>query len=64
MRVRKAPKELKKRKISEEVEFYARKEEALTKKHKLSPAFLRPPYQYTAIENKTIERIHEDDWMK
>ena len=64
MRARPAPKGPKKHSISKEVEFYARKEAALKKKNKLSPAFLRPPYQYTCIENKTIERIHENDWMK
>ena len=26
----------------------------------LSEAFLRPPYQYTSLENDTITRAHED----
>lgn len=26
----------------------------------LSDAFLRPPYQYTSLENDTITRVHED----
>ena len=30
----------------------------------LTEAFLRPPYQYTSLENKTIETLHENDWMK
>lgn len=30
----------------------------------LSEAFLRPPYQYTSQENGTIERLHENDWLK
>lgn len=30
----------------------------------LTEAFLRPPYQYTSLENKTIEALHENDWMK
>lgn len=30
----------------------------------LTEAFLRPPYQYTSLENKTIEVLHENDWMK
>lgn len=30
----------------------------------LSEAFLRPPYQYTSQENSTIERLHENDWLK
>ena len=30
----------------------------------LSDAFLRPPYQYTSQENDTIERLHENDWLK
>ena len=30
----------------------------------LSEAFLRPAYQYTSIENDTIERLHENDYLK
>lgn len=30
----------------------------------LTEAFLRPPYQHTSLENKTIEALHENDWMK
>lgn len=30
----------------------------------LTEAFLRPPYQYTSLENNTIEKLHENDWMK
>lgn len=30
----------------------------------LTEAFLRPPYQYTSQENDTIERLHENDWLK
>ena len=56
----------KKRSIAQEVDFIIKRDAALKQKKKcdLSPAFLRPPYQYTSIENKTIERIHEDDWLK
>ena len=33
---------------------------------KLSPFFLRKPYQYTSAEPKddTQQRLHEDDWKK
>lgn len=55
----------KKRSIAQEVDFIIKRDAAMKRrKDKLSPAFLRPPYQYTSIENNTIERIHEDDWMK
>ena len=27
----------------------------------LTPAFLRPVYQYTSLENDTVARLHEDD---
>lgn len=30
----------------------------------LTDAFLRLPYQYTSLENKTIEKLHENDWLK
>lgn len=30
----------------------------------LSEAFLRPPYQYTSIENDYISRLHENDYLK
>lgn len=30
----------------------------------LTEAFLRPPYQYTSLENNTIEKLHENDWLK
>lgn len=30
----------------------------------LSEAFLRPPYQYTSIENDFISRLHENDYLK
>lgn len=30
----------------------------------LSEAFLRPPYQYTSIENDYISKIHENDYLK
>ena len=30
----------------------------------LTEAFLRPPYQYTSQVNDTIERLHENDWLK
>ena len=55
----------KKRSIAQEVDYIIKRDTAMKRrKSKLSPAFLRPPYQYTSIENNTIERIHEDDWMK
>lgn len=30
----------------------------------LKPAFLRPAYQYTSMENDTIARLHEKDYLK
>ena len=30
----------------------------------LSEAFLRPPYQYTSIENDYISKNHETDYLK
>ncbi len=55
----------KKRSIAQEVDLIIKRDQAMKRqKGKLSPAFLRPPYQYTSIENNTIERIHEDDWLK
>lgn len=30
----------------------------------LTEAFLRPPYQYTSIENDYISRLHENDYLK
>ena len=30
----------------------------------LTEAFLRPPYQYTSIVNRTIEKLHENDYLK
>ncbi len=30
----------------------------------LKPAFLRPAYQYTSLENDTIARLHENDYLK
>ena len=55
----------KKRSIAQEVDFIIKRDAAMKRqKDRLPPAFLRPPYKYTSIENNTIERIHEDDWMK
>lgn len=55
----------KKRSIAQEVDYIIKRDAAMKRqKDRLSPAFLRPPYQYTSIENNTIERIHEDDWLK
>lgn len=54
----------KKRRLSQELDYYVDRDEKLKKKSGLSPAFLRPPYQYTKLENNTVERYHEDDWMK
>ena len=30
----------------------------------LTPAFLRPVYQYTSLENDTVARLHENDYLK
>lgn len=30
----------------------------------LTPAFLRPAYQYTSLENDTIAKLHENDYLK
>lgn len=40
------------------------KEQREMERIELTEAFLRPPYQYTSLENKTIEALHENDWMK
>lgn len=56
--------ELRKRKISEEVDYYTKEKAVLNKQNKLSDAFLRPPYQHTSLENKTIVKEHENDWLK
>ena len=40
------------------------KEQREMERIELTEAFLRPPYQYTSLENKTIEKLHENDWMK
>lgn len=56
--------EKKKRKISEEVDYYTKKESALRHRNRVSDAFLRPPYQHTSLENITIVKEHENDWMK
>lgn len=38
----------------------------LKHKIKISPFFLRKPYQYTKAESKddTQQKLHEDDWLK
>lgn len=54
----------KKRKLSKELDYYVDRDETLSKKSGLSQAFLRPVYQHTRLENDTVERFHEDDWMK
>lgn len=54
---------MKKRKLLEEVEYYNKKEQTLRKNRLgLSEAFLRPPYQYTSLQNDTVAKRHEDDW--
>lgn len=30
----------------------------------LSPAFLRPAYQYTSLENDTVAKLHENDYLQ
>lgn len=30
----------------------------------LTAAFLRPVYQYTSLENDTVARLHENDYLK
>lgn len=56
---------MKKRSVSEEVEFYTRRDKSLRKKPTfLSAAFLRPVYQYTSLENDTIDKLHEMDWLR
>lgn len=52
--------EKRKRQINEDVDFYVKKEKALKKQSELSAAFLRPPYQYTRSENKTINKLHRE----
>ena len=37
--------------------IFALQQEATSKRHKLSDAFLRPPYQYTSIE------VMDPGWM-
>ena len=52
-----------KRNITQEVDYYTKRDKALKKrKDGLSEAFLRPAYQYTTLENDTVARLHEDDW--
>ena len=34
------------------------------REQELKEAFTRPIYQYTSLENATISRLHEDDYMK
>lgn len=40
------------------------KEQREMERIELTEAFLRPPYQYTSLENNTIEKLHENDWLK
>ena len=53
----------KKRKLSQELDYYVDRDETLKKKSGLLQAFLRPVYQYTPIENNTVEKLHENDWL-
>lgn len=52
------------RKISEETDFFAQRDKAIRRRSNLSAAFLRPAYQHTVLENDTIEKIHEYDYLK
>lgn len=52
------------RKISEETDFFAQRDKAIRRRSHLSTVFLRPVYQYTALENNTVEKLHENDYLK
>lgn len=53
-----------KKHMNQAIEYYALREKKLRKKSDLKPGFLRPIYQYTALENDTVERLHELDYLK
>lgn len=55
---------MKKNKKTDEIDYYTKRDNTLFKRRGLSEAFLRPPYQYTKLENNTIEKLHELDYLK
>lgn len=54
----------KKKHVAQEIEFYSKRDKSLSKKSDLKAGFLRPVYQYTSLENDTVTKLHEYDYLK